>query len=500
MALSNFNNFQIYQQSLMDLLDGEFCAQYVSSSNKQATTSIALARMRGAMDMLRLLVDTVEVNTDVDTINLTESCNRARDFYRDTERCNSKNIVIRQFLIFNAKEQEDKSIHRAEKKSIREYFENLRVAKCVSLIPYIMLDNAIKYTPEGFYNDINKNDHLLQIQFEFSKNDDGSMVMTMSNVGPKYSEEELTHLCDRGYRNKAAAIHTSDGFGLGLYFIKSIMGESRVRCFSDDTTLFEKNGIEYSRFYIDVIFDNEFGHVDKIDAAEQVFLHEYNKILEVLNQCVEELNGTRVINNIDRIAQDKGLDKDELLQFLDTLTDRYRDYKLAVMCYVYATDKRFVNVNGAINVPIKLHEIFGNANMYYQEKIEEQDIAIKKEVNENNRFIDISNNNWSNITILEVKAISWLRDIPFLLYSLIEKVANKNVDFRFTPLGRYISIDVFITLKNNSGIEDKESHVYTVRHLIKYILEGADMLQKEKIDGDTYVLTFICEKNTLQNS
>ena len=77
-------------------------------------------------------------------------------------------------------------------------------------VPYILLDNAIKYSPK---------DCLISIEIV----DYSTFVKILTkNTGPFLTEEEKTHIFDYGFRGKEAQKMTQIGQGLGLNFLQDI--------------------------------------------------------------------------------------------------------------------------------------------------------------------------------------------------------------------------------------------------------------------------------------
>jgi len=116
--------------------------------------------------------------------------NVIKDILEDTEQiARQKNIKITFFPVSPA-------VFRADEYSIRRLVLNL-------------LDNALKYTPAG--GDI----HIS------TSRGNNLVVITVSDTGPGISPEALPQIFDRFYR--ADASRRSDGFGLGLSIVKSIV-------------------------------------------------------------------------------------------------------------------------------------------------------------------------------------------------------------------------------------------------------------------------------------
>lgn len=108
------------------------------------------------------------------------------------------------------------------------------------MIPLLIIDNAIKYSLADNSVDI-----------EFLKEVDALHIKVRS-YSPYCSSYDCEHVFDKGFRGKYAQ-KTSDGSGLGLYFVKILcdLHNIDIRASSDNNTTVINN-IPYSRFTIDL--------------------------------------------------------------------------------------------------------------------------------------------------------------------------------------------------------------------------------------------------------
>lgn len=74
-----------------------------------------------------------------------------------------------------------------------------------------LLDNAVKFTPEGGYVSIG------------IKTSSGKTKVSIENSGNGLSEKELNHIWDRFYQTDKSRSSAKRGAGLGLYIVKNIM-------------------------------------------------------------------------------------------------------------------------------------------------------------------------------------------------------------------------------------------------------------------------------------
>ncbi|MFR8974450.1 MAG: sensor histidine kinase [Eubacteriales bacterium] len=74
-----------------------------------------------------------------------------------------------------------------------------------------LFDNAIKFTPEGGFIDVNTGVK------------DGSAYVSIQNSGLGIEKKDLMHIFDRFYKSDKSRSLDKNGAGLGLYIVKSII-------------------------------------------------------------------------------------------------------------------------------------------------------------------------------------------------------------------------------------------------------------------------------------
>ena len=94
-----------------------------------------------------------------------------------------------------------------------------------------LLDNAVKFTPEG-------GTLSLSLQTQGDK-----AVTTISNTGPTIEESELPLLFDRFHKTDKSRSEDRDGVGLGLYIVKTILDTH-----GEDIRVTSENGLTSFRF------------------------------------------------------------------------------------------------------------------------------------------------------------------------------------------------------------------------------------------------------------
>ena len=109
------------------------------------------------------------------------------------------------------------------------------------LLPFILLDNAVKYS---------KRSTTIEVIF-----DDDNKKICIENIGPIILSNEKNRLCESGFRGKNAG--DVNGSGIGLNMFKQIAEihniKYRIDCNISKTEMFK--GKEYSKFSVELDFE-----------------------------------------------------------------------------------------------------------------------------------------------------------------------------------------------------------------------------------------------------
>ena len=134
----------------------------------------------------------------------------------------------------------------ANEKKIKIDFKNnssysIQAIKAFDCVPFIILDNAIKYSPRN---------NFIEVQFNEGQHD---LEIIISSIGPKVEKENLPKLLDRGFRAPNTEKLGVAGEGLGLYIANQLckLHDIKLIANSDYTKGINNiNGIEYCTFTI----------------------------------------------------------------------------------------------------------------------------------------------------------------------------------------------------------------------------------------------------------
>ncbi len=117
----------------------------------------------------------------------------------------------------------------------------LRAHNTFAIVPFLIFDNAIKYTPDH---------NSILATFDESPN---HVVVTVQNIGPTLSAGECVSVLKRGERGASvkAAKKRFEGQGIGLYVVEKICKMHGIDIkIESDQCRFKSDGIPYSLFTI----------------------------------------------------------------------------------------------------------------------------------------------------------------------------------------------------------------------------------------------------------
>lgn len=119
-----------------------------------------------------------------------------------------------------------------------------RIYPTFEILLFILLENAIKYSPDNKPININ----FLE---------DGCILdVTITSTGPYCDENEIIHLCQKGYRGENAKAYSKTGQGFGLNFAKRICDMHGIDISFSSIYSHKDHGIKYGTFKVQLQFDN----------------------------------------------------------------------------------------------------------------------------------------------------------------------------------------------------------------------------------------------------
>lgn len=110
---------------------------------------------------------------------------------------------------------------------------------------FILLENAIKYSPK---------DRPIDVSFNET---DSILDVSIKSIGPYCDDNEIAHLCEKGFRGENAVISKATGQGFGLNFAKKICSEHGIEITFNSVYAFKDHGIKYGTFCVNLHFNNK---------------------------------------------------------------------------------------------------------------------------------------------------------------------------------------------------------------------------------------------------
>lgn len=110
---------------------------------------------------------------------------------------------------------------------------------------FIILENAIKYSPEG---------NTVHVLFEEC---DERLDVRITSTGPYCTENEIVQLSEKGFRAENAVMATQSGQGFGLHFAKEICALHEINISFKSAYSHKDRGIKYGIFTVHLQFDNK---------------------------------------------------------------------------------------------------------------------------------------------------------------------------------------------------------------------------------------------------
>lgn len=153
--------------------------------------------------------------------NLTSTRLNVFDFERNPELIHTNNNL--KIVLYKKFTKASKCLNSFAKK--KKIFINLYGAshmqihgnQIIDFLPYLILENAIKYSPDSQEIDVTFNEmpDLLEIR--------------ITSLGPYVNENEIKKIFEKKFRGSQAIEIVSDGGGYGLYFAKKICEAHNIR-------------------------------------------------------------------------------------------------------------------------------------------------------------------------------------------------------------------------------------------------------------------------------
>lgn len=119
-----------------------------------------------------------------------------------------------------------------------------RVYQSFETLLFIILENAIKYSPDNN-----------PITINFEEENENILDVTIQSTGPYCRSEEIKMLGTKGFRGEEAKRLDSTGQGIGLNFAKKICEQHNIQIDFDSSYKGRNHGIVYGTFIVKLHFD-----------------------------------------------------------------------------------------------------------------------------------------------------------------------------------------------------------------------------------------------------
>lgn len=136
---------------------------------------------------------------------------------------------------------------RVQIKMIGNSYIEIDALPSFELVPFVLLDNAIKYSPEN---------QDVVVNFDEQANRQ-SLTVEVRSIGPMVAPEEAVEIFNRGKRGQNAIKLSAAGEGLGLFLAKFLCDYHDIRLSAHPSQHrdFDIGGVPYSQFVVRIGFD-----------------------------------------------------------------------------------------------------------------------------------------------------------------------------------------------------------------------------------------------------
>lgn len=126
-----------------------------------------------------------------------------------------------------------------------ESYAKIDAYSSFEFIPLLLIENAVKYSYDY--------DNPVNVFFEEKT---GELYVKISSYSPYCSKEDISNIFQKWYRGENAKRVSSDGSGIGLFFVKQLcdIHHIEISVTSDSESVTQINGIPYSMFTVTLHF------------------------------------------------------------------------------------------------------------------------------------------------------------------------------------------------------------------------------------------------------
>ena len=427
--------------------------------------------------------DLLNVSNECTNINIVECFTDAKNFYEAQRKRKKLNLMPLATSITNDQDRLSEDEQAVKRKETTTFFSSVLTSKLFKIIPYILYNNAIKYSPS--HNVIKTSCWIT---------DSTTGYIEVSNNGPHIPEEEKHNLTKKNYRGtNSVNFNNEEGFGLGLYFTDKILRlcgysmsiNSQIQ--NSPTLIIDGKKVPISQFTIRICIskgnmangEDSFENEEFTSFIQTMFLHEYNNLLTTIHNNIFNIENY-IKSNADTLSETNVEDTFAQLQ-----EQAYR-FELDLIKYIYALDKSFIQFSSKYEFDLKPYFISGMD--YYNSLLAEKEVSIDAMIITNaGHFLSILQQKKSiyasDSPDLWINAVDKIKEFPKLLLEFLSNIvkAQSTIEITITPvivkgiknLNMTISFetDKEVKLYNSNTLPQNINYHNFILSYINYILK-----------------------------
>ena len=133
---------------------------------------------------------------------------------------------------------------------VGESYAKIKAFPSFELIPVLIVENAVKYACP----------YDKSVEIKINDDKEGHLTVDVISYSPYCSADDISHIFEKGFRGKNARRMSSDGSGIGLYFVKQLCNihDIEISATSDSSRITPITDIPYAPFCVHLKFQNVF--------------------------------------------------------------------------------------------------------------------------------------------------------------------------------------------------------------------------------------------------
>lgn len=199
----------------------------------------------------------VEIQTAIRTIYLSSSMIDSRYTMLNYEKNPDvlKTGGIFDCVVYKKFHKIQKIFKNCQKRNVEinmvgESYAKINAYSSFELIPVLIVENAVKYACSYDKN----------VEIRINDNKAGELSVDVISFSPYCSADEIIHIFEKGFRGKNAKKVSTDGSGIGLYFVKLLcdVHNIEISITSNSGRIVQITGVPYAPFCVHLKFHDVF--------------------------------------------------------------------------------------------------------------------------------------------------------------------------------------------------------------------------------------------------